>query len=292
MSDRVFLATKTNVGIDIDNKPPTAELSIARRELNIQPVFPDYTNEDSIMPTFAAFGLTDNWINPRIRAEFAGGEAAIEIAKSSDMNSNSKQITNNDPKISADNSDKTRLDVYNGSDSIACLDKKPNKTIWREIVDWFTNESDNSSKSFYFATDTAYGLKVMWSGTAGPYPDSLKLGYNRKEFASAPLFIEENTANIPKEEPDDNFVGENIRNEKCNESKFIARMPSFYASIDNSSGLDLFDKYVSGYTNHTQVFATGRAAYEYTKKESTKEKVNSLLGEYKKTAPSANKQED
>jgi hypothetical protein len=277
MSDRVFLATKTNVGIDIDNKPPTAELSIARRELNIQPVFPDYTNEDSIMPTFAAFGLSDTWINPRIRGEFAGGKAAVEALKPEAntiklVDQNEEQELETEPKES-DNK-VTKDDT--GSDSIVCIQKMPEKTFWRKFLDGITGENDATAKPFFFATDTAYGLKVMWSGTAGPYPDSLKLGYNRKEYASAPIFIEKNTMIKNKKQGD----GKPISREKndCNGEDFTVRMPSFYASIDNSSGLEkITDNQISPSTTHTQFFATGQAAYEYSKNGLSKNKLKNLL---------------
>jgi hypothetical protein len=277
MSDRVFLATKTNVGIDIDNKPPTAELTIARRELNIQPVFPDYTDQDSIMPTFAAFGLSDTWINPRIRGEFAGGKAAVEALKPEAetikmVGENAEKELGTDPKES-DNK-VTKDDT--GSDAIVCLQKLPEKTFWREFLDGITGENDDTAKPFFFATDTAYGLKVMWSGTAGPYPDSLKLGYNRKEYASSPIFIENNKVRNNNNEVD----GKTIITEtnKCNGAGFTARMPSFYASIDNSSGLQTIrDNQISPNTTHTQFFATGQAAYEYSKRNASKIKVKNLL---------------
>lgn len=275
MSDRVFLATKTNVGIDIDNKPPTAELSIARRELNIQPVFPDYTNEDSIMPTFAAFGLSDSWINPRIRGEFAGGKAAVEalkpVARTINMvDENEEQQLGTEPK----GTDQNDTEDNTGSDSIVCINKLPEKTFWRKFLDGVTGESDATAKPFFFATDTAYGLKVMWSGTAGPYPDSLKLGYNRKEYASAPIFIENNiNSDIQEKAPP-----ESSGKDKCDGKGYTVRMPSFYASIDNSSGLkEITGNQISPSTTHTQFFATGQAAYEYSRNTLSRNKIKDFL---------------
>lgn len=109
--------TKTNIGIDIDNKPPTAEVSIARREVAIQPTFPvrhqaeknsdgstpiaDSSSEELSLPLLASFGLEGNILSPRINGSgwdnnekfigfdgklkhiqfFATGSAATEFVK-------------------------------------------------------------------------------------------------------------------------------------------------------------------------------------------------------------------
>ena len=39
LEEHVLFMTKTNVGIDVDSKPPTAEISIARREAVLEPTF-------------------------------------------------------------------------------------------------------------------------------------------------------------------------------------------------------------------------------------------------------------
>ena len=95
--DRALLMTKTNVGLDIDSTPPTAELTIARREIGIQPIFPDrpkpateqtlapneekHNETQTALPLLASFGLEGNFINPRITGYFAGGDAAVSLAR-------------------------------------------------------------------------------------------------------------------------------------------------------------------------------------------------------------------
>ena len=87
--DRVLVATKTNVGLDIDTKPPTAEVSIARRELAIQPTFPDTRKKDNsgnevketALPLLASFDLQGNFFSPRIIGRFAGGDSAVYLAQ-------------------------------------------------------------------------------------------------------------------------------------------------------------------------------------------------------------------
>ena len=65
--DRMLLITKTNVGLDIDSKPPTAEISIARREGVIAPSF----EEGKALPVLASFRFEGGWFSPRISATFA-----------------------------------------------------------------------------------------------------------------------------------------------------------------------------------------------------------------------------
>lgn len=240
--DRVLMATKTNVGLDIDTKPPTAEITIARRELAIQPTFPQTKgkkdsngneSKETALPLLGSFGLQGNFLNPRITGQFAGGDAAVYLAQES-----------NDPV-----------------DSSLCLKEPPEDPrgwflkTWHYLTGTTLEEYQKEARPFYFATDTAYGLKVAWSGTSGPYPDSLKLGYNRKEFASAPIFFDAGCSGGQQ--------GTNVK------------LPSFYASIDNASGWD--DKanesapIWKGKLNHIQFFATGQAANTFAKRASVRQ---------------------
>lgn len=230
--DRAIIATKTNVGLDFDTKPPTAEISIARRELAIQPSFPHIleTNNETTLPILASFNLQGKFFNPTIIGHFAGGDAAVNLARANLSDQGN------------DNADSHEL----------CLAKEPEDTrgfllkFWHKLTlkDSSYEGYRNTVRQFYFATDTTFGLKAAWSGTAGPYPDSFKLGYNRKEFASPPIII----------------------NSGCNGNpqQFSIRMPSFFASINNASALaNIYDSK----TNNVQFFATGKAATEFSKRE-------------------------
>lgn len=240
--DRVLMATKTNVGLDIDSRPPTAEITIARRELAIQPTFPDIAEKkdnngheikETSLPILASFNLQGNFFNPRIIAHFAGGDAAVYLAQ----------------EPAEDNRGDNKP-----SDSSLCLESQPEDTrgwflkMWHSLTSTTYTKYLKEPRPFYFATDTAYGLKVAWSGTAGPYPDSLKLGYNRKEFASPPLFVDEGCAS--------GQTGWNVK------------LPSFYAAIDNASALETFEE---GEDNHVQFFATGQAATAFAKRASIRQ---------------------
>jgi hypothetical protein len=238
--DRILFVTKTNVGLDVDNKPPTAEITIARRELAITPTFQDAMENENTLPLLASFGLTGNFLNPEITSRFAGGLAAVIIAKG--------------PAAAADSSS-------------LCLSKEPDtrplwKWLWHKIT--FKGEAhkyDEDTRAFYFATDTSFGLKVGWDGSSGPYPDTLKLGYNRKELAYPPIFVKEGCADKRASSPT---------------KEWEVSVPSFFASLDNSSTVKEWSK--SG-TTHIQFFATGRAATEFVRRAD----VNAAM--YKKMLP-------
>lgn len=244
--DRALLMTKTNVGLDIDTTPPTAEITIARRELAIQPTFPNNIGKDTALPLLATFGKTGNYFNPSITGHFAGGTAAAALAT----------------PLTEDLTDKDKLKkLYD--DSEICLRSN-------------SFNSDNSPEEkeprpFYFATDTSYGLKVAWSGLTSTYPDSLKLGYNRKEFASPPIFVDDTLGSCDAKDAD----GEPVEDEDGKKIPgYKVEMPSFFVAIDNASGFSTF--YDSG-VEQVQVFATGEAAMRLAKDKYIREIAYNLM---------------
>ena len=237
--DRILFVTKTNIGLDVDNKPPTAEITIARRELAITPTYQDTIGRENTLPLLASFGLMGNFLSPHITSQFAGGEAAIIIARGSDTNDNP------------------------GADSSAiCLSKEPDmRPPWKKIWHYFVGRGEENTRAFYFATDTSFGLKVGWDGTGGLYPDNLKLGYNRKEIAFPPIFVKAVEKCEDKTAPSD---GE----------KWEVTVPSFFASLNNSSALTTRSE--SGVT-HVQFFATGKAATEFVKRPDVNKEIYKKL---------------
>lgn len=266
--DRVLFVTKTNVGLDIDQKPPTAEITIARRELAITPTYQDTVpdEKEKTLPLLASFGLTGNFINPEITSQFAGGDAAITLAKGPN-NKNGENSSNN---------------------SSICLNKAPDtrppwKKLWHKIT--FQKRPKENTRAFYFATDTSFGLKVGWNGTGGPYPDNLKLGYNRKEFAFPPIFVKKGCdpktfkkqPRVKEYKDGETYLvkenGERILDEDGNpipaEPWYEVKVPSFYASLDNASSItEWTNSGTSSGTSHVQFFATGEAAKKFVERES------------------------
>lgn len=152
--------TKSNIGIDAETKPPTLEVSIARREGVIAPGF----EGGQTPPVMASFRADSNPFGRfffGVKSTFAGGDAAVALSK--------------DPG-SADTN----------YDSVLCLSQKPNK---KTILGFDVSVKEKGDVDpMIFGTDTTFGLKVAWSGTSGEVPDTVRLGFNRKEFAWAPVY--------------------------------------------------------------------------------------------------------
>jgi len=222
--DRILFITKTNVGLDIDDTPPTAEITIARRELAITPTYQHTTGDLKTLPLLGSFGLTGGAFNPEISSVFSGGDAAVILVTKKE-------------------------EVPKKINSAVCLSQDPDarspiKRLWHLITGTKKEEVTNRTRAFYFATDTAFGVKVGWNGTGGPYPTSLKLGYNRLELASPPILITKGCG------------------------AFEAKVPSFFASLDNKSNF-LTGPGDSGVT-HVQFFATGAVANAWVKRPKVK----------------------
>lgn len=243
---RILFITKTNVGLDIDNKPPTAEITIARRELAVAPTFQDATDDEKTLPLLASFGLAGTFLNPEITSRFAGGDAALILAQGPGR------------------------PIPQASSSL-CLRKEPETKSW-----WEKLFGKDDIRPFYFSTDTAFGLKAAWDGTTGPYPSTVKLGYNRREFAFPPIFTNEKSCPLPGSQ-----AGQ--------ADGWKVTVPSFFASLDNSSTITDIKEWVAGEkppadtewtrsgVTHTQFFATGKAASEFANRPEINAAMNKKM---------------
>lgn len=239
--DRILFVTKTNVGLDIDDKPPTAEITIARRELAITPTFEDAQGKEKTLPLLASFGLTGSFLDPEITSRFAGGEAALILAQGPDRQADPAKLS---------------------EQSSLCLSEQPEmRPLWKKMWHSIFGRGKEDTRAFYFATDTAYGLKVAWDGVTGPYPSSLKLGYNRRELAFPPIFSTEDPSCRPSDQP-------------SSTTWWRVTVPSFVASLDNSSTIK--EWFESGVT-HTQFFATGRAASAFVERPAVNAAMNKAM---------------
>ncbi len=218
--NKTLFFTKTNVGLDIDSQPPTAEVSIGRREGVIAPTF----ESGQTPPVLASFALEVHgfWaLLAQVSSTFCGGDAAVTMAKLYDTNDRN-----------ARKYDYTSEDF----DSAIDLSKEPNYLDWFDKKDKYKNLlGPGEIEPFLFGTDTSFGLKVAWSGMTAQAPDTIRLGFNRKEFALAPM------TTIRHDDPNNISV----------------KMPSFLAIIDNSTELG---KVTGTRIKHLQYFATGKAA--------------------------------
>lgn len=222
--DHTLFITKSNVGVDIDTKPPTAEISIARRELVIAPAF----EGGQTPPVLAGFRTANRMLfGFDVSSVFAGGDAAYVLTQPGD----------GEPI------------------SMLCLSAKPVGKLQLGPIPLGTYPLPTTGeiKPFVFGTDTSFGLKVAWSGMTAQFPDSLKIGFNRKEFALAPVFEKENNdISCPY------FVG----------------MPPFLASIEIATDAASPQSFAA---NYRQSFSTGSAAVELAKKEEIKKLLLSRM---------------
>jgi hypothetical protein len=220
----VMFATKSNVGLDVDTKTPTAEITVARKEFVAEPAF----EGGQTPPVMASFkphaGFTGGFQNFFVGVDqtFAGGDAAVIMST-----------------------------LYGKPDGIWDSNK------FSSTLNLSTPpNAKGETRPFIFTTDTLLGVKVVWSGTSGQFPDSVKIGYNRKEFAWAPLMMHTST------------VGQ--------ETSAQISMPAFLATIESKMQ-------VNNGANGTndisalQYFATGDAARQLALKQQVREAMLARL---------------
>jgi hypothetical protein len=212
-----LFATKTNVGLDFDTKPPTAEIAIARREAVIAPTFED----GKTPPVAASFRIQSGaWVFADISSTFAGGDAANILA----------QLYNDPTNVAP-----------KGYDSTLWLTQPPTKKLGGTKVKL---HRPGVVRPLLFGTDTTFGLKLAWSGLTAQVPDTMKLGFNRKEMALAPVFggpgwlLETNGGAVVT-------------------NTYFVKMPSFLATMDGSTKVRAAKE---SKVKHVQYFATGTAA--------------------------------
>lgn len=222
LEEHVLFMTKSNVGIDVDSKPPTAEISIARREAVLEPTF-EGGKTPPVMASFRSAGTGIFGMFYNISATFAGGDAATT------MTSLYNDETGGVEKIQS---------------SSLCLLARPKSRNYFTADKELGLDTSGEYRPFIFGTATAFGLKIAWSGLTAQFPDTFRLGYNRKELAWAPIFV--------TEEP----CAEDPAKPKVTKP-YKADVSSFLATIDHEGRVASHDK--SGF-DHLQYFATGKAA--------------------------------
>jgi len=243
--------TKSNAGLDIDMKPPTAEINISRKEAVIEPAF----EKGQTPPVMASFKPKVGWGRfgnyfLGVDQTFAGGDAALTMAMLYDST--------------------TPTSVTNGQfDSTLTVTNQVKKQgwFWSWIVDpLFTPAEPDQVRPFIFGTDTQLGLKVAWSGAGGQFPDTVKAGFNRKEFAWAPVTMYQDRTKI--------------------------KMPSFLATIESNTGGGSETNEPAG-TNgppqpgsirSIQYFSTGEAASHLARQQAVRVAMLKRLDPHSETA--------
>ncbi len=153
-----MFVTRSNVGIDIQSTPPIAEISISRQEGLISPVF----EGGQTPPLLGSFGTGSEGLL-RVpfgtKSVFAGGGAAVALV-------------NKENNAQADG---------------LPLSEEPKKRCGQGTNISFPGPG--CVLPLFLAVDTTLGAKIAWSGATSTVPDSLTIGYNRREAALAPVFV-------------------------------------------------------------------------------------------------------
>jgi len=153
--DSTLFVTKTSFGVDFDAKPPTMDVGYSRKEGTIAPKFED----GNVIPQMASFhgraGVIGNVFIGAAQS-FAVGEPSVIMAKYMG-NPNAK------PAVK---------DVIDAAELAG-----PHLVTGRL----------SQPKRYFFGTDTSLGVKVGLAAETGGVPDSLSVGWKRKELAYVPL---------------------------------------------------------------------------------------------------------
>jgi hypothetical protein len=168
---KVLFTTRSNVGLDVDAKQFTAQINIDRQEAVIGPTFEGGQH----VPIVAAFRNNNRLLGGfGVSSLFAGGDAALALTTPSESN---------------------RVE----GESLISLSKPPQyiKGFFGKFFDHFKDEEriqqdkylpgPGQVTPFIFDTDTSLGIKLAWTGAAAEFPDKVKIGFNREEFALAPV---------------------------------------------------------------------------------------------------------
>ena len=228
--------TKTNIGFEASTTPPTLELDIARVEGTVGPQF----ENGKKLPVLASFKFNSNWaFSPHVGSTFATGDAATTLAALYDNTTPDADWISRVERVTG----KRELP----SASTLKLNNEPH--IERSLLDWLSwlsllfpkpDFQRQDVRPVFFGTDTTLGIKIAWSGMTGQYPDSAKLGYNRKELALVPITYEKTSSDSLSHH---------------------LKMSSLLATID--TGVIESPKNTGGPSlpyKHVQYFATGDAA--------------------------------
>ena len=163
-TERALVATKTNLGLDFDTQPPTAEVAFSRQSFAIQPAF----DNGGTPPILAGFRHEGKQPRNTLASLISGGQAAILVSSNANLVSSNHSLSAPLPPDYLD------------------LDARPDvpESFWRYRKPYPTREV----RALVFGTDTTFGFKAIANS---PEQQALRVGYHRKELVSAPVLIRE-----------------------------------------------------------------------------------------------------
>ena len=189
--DTVFY-TVTNMGVNFDSRIPAAEISLSRREGVLQPEFEGGVH----LPVIATSDSRPGLLEGRVTATFIGG-AAAEIAARDKGETDESKLLERGP-------------------GIVCVTTVPVGNDGLKIP------GAGATRPFIFGTSTNYGLFVGWDAPGTPIPQTVRLGYTRRELAIASVFA---AGDCPAA----------IKSHFATGAIHAVAMPSFLATIDGGN---------------------------------------------------------
>ena len=154
--DSIIFVTKTSVAIDVDTNPPTFDVGYGRYEGSIAPVLKD----GQVLPLLSSIssdgGISSSVFGSGVTQNFGVGNAAVIMSQ------------------------------YLGSDS------NPGKNIKTDFATLISTPANvdgkiSTGRRYFFGTKTTVGFTTSFAAERGYTPDSIALGYKRKEFAYVPI---------------------------------------------------------------------------------------------------------
>ncbi len=230
----ILFHTRSNVGLDFSQTPPTSEITIAREEGVIEPSF----EGGKTLPVEASFKTGSDRFSGfflGIDQTFATGEAAVAMTalyragdavllKPDATTIAGSTLSSRQSVILADIQDRTGLREYSGLQ----LSAIPQDENGQEVQ----YLQPGQVKPLTFITKTSLGAGINWTGNA---LSGLHVGYKRKELAWAPVSLSQEN------------------------SGYRADTPSLLATINSDMVADT-DENQGNSVRWTQYFATGEAA--------------------------------
>lgn len=190
--ENVVFTTSTVIGIDVDSVPPRVSLGYDRFEGSIGPT----TQEGEILPLLAGIAMTTNVVLSTfgfgVSTTFATGPAAILAAKYLAHEADYEPANANE-ELQRD------LDALGRAAGFGAREGSGEGTPTDEQrADAARAESlrgpvqlpkDHKLRRYFFATDTSLGFSVSFAAGDPNVPESVQLGWKRKELAIVPVTV-------------------------------------------------------------------------------------------------------
>jgi len=163
--DSVLFATNTSIAVDADWKPATLSIAYSRSEAVIEPAL----ENNAVLPVLSSVGVNAGALSFGANHSFATGDAALVMARA---------------LTSTKDYDISKLNIALGTPWSDGSDGNPEAKLPAGFIQ--TKLEPRDRRRVYFGTKTNLGLAVQWSTTTA-MPDSVSLGFKRKELAFVPL---------------------------------------------------------------------------------------------------------